>query len=71
MIDTFYRPKSCKEKHIRIIIIIFFYGVPTTRVIREISILANCRLIVNLPSATVAFVHGASTGPPLEQSGPL
>lgn len=45
----FSRPKSREEEkknHIGIIIIIF-YDVPTTRVIREISISANCRLIVS------------------------
>lgn len=52
----FSRPKSREEKknHIGIIIIIF-YDVPTIRVIREISISANCRLIVSpaSPPATV------------------
>jgi len=48
MIDTFSRPESReKKKRTGIIIIIIFYDVPTTRVIREISISANCRLIVS------------------------
>jgi hypothetical protein len=50
MIDTFSRPESREKKKrtgIIIIIIIIFYDVPTTRVIREISISANCRLIVS------------------------
>jgi len=46
MIDTFNRLES-REKKKRKGIIIIFYDVPTTRVIREISISANCRLIVS------------------------
>lgn len=56
MIDMFNRYVLCEKKY-TVIIIIFFYGVPTTRVIREISISANCRLIVSPPSATVAAVR--------------
>jgi len=49
MIDTFSHPESReKKKRTGIIIIIIFYDVPTTRVIREISISANCRLIVSV-----------------------
>jgi len=50
MIDTFSRPESREKKKRTGIIIIIFYDVPTTRVIREISISANCRLIVSAPT---------------------
>lgn len=50
VIDTFGRGQNQRRKKNRkeIIIIIIFYDVPTTRVIREISISANCRLIVRV-----------------------
>jgi len=40
-----------------IIIIIIFYDVPTTRVIREISISANCRLIVSVHPPPPSAAH--------------
>lgn len=60
MIDTFSRPESRDQKKKRkgiIIIIIIFYDVPTTRVIREISISANCRLIVSVHPPPPAAAH--------------
>jgi len=58
MIDTFSRPESReKKKAHRDFIIIIFYDVPTTRVIREISISANCRLIVSAHPLPPAAAH--------------
>lgn len=57
MIDTFSRPESSEKKKRTGIIIIIFYDVPTTRVIREISISANCRLIVSVHPPPPVAAH--------------
>lgn len=66
VIDTYLRSSQTTWKKKRKgIIIIIFYDVPTTRVIREISISANCRLIVSpLPAtAVVRATHPLQTSP--------